>query len=166
MSKFIEQTLVLLKPDAVERALMGRIIGRFEDAGFKIVGMKMLVPNKEKSMGHYTEDIAIRHGQKMREIAVDYLCSGPVVAIVIEGINAIANVRKFAGTTEPSSALPGTIRGDYSHTSLEYSNSKEMAAKNIIHASGNKEEAEAEIKIWFTPEEIVNYEAVHEKHTR
>jgi nucleoside-diphosphate kinase len=166
MTNHIEQTLVLLKPDAVERALVGKVISRFEDAGFKIVAMKLTKTDKETALKHYTEDIAIRRGQKVRDIAVDYICSGPVVAMVIEGVNAVENVRKFAGTTEPSSAPPGTIRGDYSHTTMEYSNAKDMPAKNIIHASGNKEEAAQEINIWFTPQEIVEYTAVHEIHTR
>lgn len=166
MSNFIERTLVLLKPDAVERALMGRILERFEDAGFKIIGLKMVKPSKEKGKEHYTDDLAKRHGQKVRDIAVEYISSGPVVAMIIEGVNAVENVRKFAGTTEPKSAPPGTIRGDFSHLSFGHSDAKNIATKNIIHASGNLQEAEQEIKVWFQPDEIIEYTAVHEKHTR
>ncbi len=166
MPGHIERTLVLLKPDAVERGLMGRILERFEDAGFKIVAMKMLQANKEKAMDHYDEDIARRHGEHMRRYNVDFILSGPVVAIVVEGINAVENVRKFCGTTEPKSAPPGTIRGDFSHGSYGYADEKGEVIKNVIHASGDKEYAEKEIKIWFDDSEIVEYTSVHEKHTR
>ena len=166
MSEHIEKTLVLLKPDAVERGLIGRIIGRFEDAGFKIVAIKMVQIDKKMAEAHYDEEIAIRHGKHIREYNISFLASGPVLAIVIEGINAIENVRKFCGSTEPKSALPGTIRGDFSHMSLEHGNSMKQVIKNVIHASADKEYAEKEIKLWFLPEEINEYQSVHEKHTR
>jgi nucleoside-diphosphate kinase len=166
MSVHIEQTLVLLKPDAVERGLIGRVISRLEDAGFKIVAMKMVQADKEKALAHYTEDIATRHGEHVRRYNVDFLTSGPVVAMMIEGVNAIENIRKFCGTTEPKSSLPGTIRGDFAHMSYGYSDESEQVAKNIIHASADKADAKREIGVWFSPEEIVEYTSVHERHTR
>ena len=166
MAEFIEQTLVLLKPDTVERALIGRVISRLEDAGFKIVGMKMVQPDEKIALDHYSEDIAIRHGELVRTYNVDFLTSGPVVAMVIEGVSAIENIRKFCGTTEPKSSAPGTIRGDFSHMSYGHADKMAHVAKNIIHASADKADAEREIKIWFTPDEILEYTNVHEKHTR
>lgn len=166
MSAHIERTLVLLKPDAVERGLMGRILERFEDAGFKIVGLKMVQANEARALEHYDEDIAKRHGEHMRRYNVDFLTSGPVVAMVVEGICAVENVRKFCGTTEPKSANPGTIRGDFSHMNYGHADEKKHVAKNIVHASGDKEYANKEIKIWFKDEELIDYVSVHEKHTR
>lgn len=166
MTKHIEQTLVLLKPDAVERSLMGKIISRFEEAGFKIVAMRLVKPTKELAMKHYDEDLARRRGEAVRKYNVDFLTSGPVLAMVVEGVNAIENVRKFCGTTEPKSAPPGTIRGDFSHISYNHCDSKKMVVKNIVHASENKKFAEKEIGLWFNGEEIVDYQSVHEKHTR
>lgn len=166
MSVHIEKTLVLLKPDAVERALMGRVIGRFEDAGLKIVAMKLVKADESTALEHYDEDIAKRRGEHVRIYNVDFLTSGPVLAMVLEGVNAIENVRKMCGTTEPKSASPGTIRGDFSHVSYAHCDAKEMVTRNIIHASSDKEYAEKEIKIWFKPEEIIDYTSVHEVHTR
>lgn len=166
MSVHIEKTLVLLKPDAVERGLMGKVITRFEDAGLKIVGLKLVQSDENRALEHYDEDIAKRRGEHVRKYNVDFLTSGPVVAMVIEGVNAIENVRKMCGTTEPMSASPGTIRGDFSHVSYGHCDDKKMVTRNIIHASADKEYAEKEIKIWFTPDEIFDYSSVHEKHTR
>lgn len=166
MSEHIEKTLVLLKPDAVERGLMGKIISRFEDAGFKIVAMKLVYADKDLAEKHYDEDVAKRRGKEIRDMNVGFLTSGPVLAMVVEGINAIENVRKFCGATEPKEAIPGTIRGDYSHANHSHFNEKGVASKNIIHAAADREYAEKEIKIWFSPGEIVEYQSVHEKHTR
>lgn len=162
----IEKTLVLLKPDAVERGLIGRVISRFEDAGFKIVAMKMLRPTEEMALEHYDEDIAKKHGENIRKYNVDFLISGPIIAVCIEGVNAIENVRKFSGATEPKSSQPGTIRGDFAHMSFGQADNNKQVAKNIIHASADKEYAEKEISIWFTPEELIDYTVVHEVHTR
>lgn len=166
MSEYIEKTLVLLKPDAVQRGLMGKVITRFEDAGLKIVGLKMIQSDEAKALEHYDEDIAKRRGEHVRRYNVDFLLSGPVVAIAIEGVNAIENVRKMCGTTEPKSAVPGTIRGDFSHVSYGHCDDKKMVTRNIIHASADKEYAKKELGIWFTPKEIVDYKSVHEVHTR
>lgn len=166
MKKHIEQTLILLKPDAVERCLMGEIIGRFEKAGFKITAMKMIQAPKETIMKHYNEDITKRHGAHIRQYNIDFILSGPIVAMIIEGVGAIENVRKFCGTTEPKSSPPGTIRGDFSHLSYGYCDDEKKVVKNIIHASENENFAREEINIWFTPQEIVDYTNVHERHTR
>ncbi|MBI4438614.1 nucleoside-diphosphate kinase [Candidatus Woesearchaeota archaeon] len=160
----IERTLVLIKPDGVERGLAGKIITRFEDAGLKIVGMKLKVVNKDFALKHYTEDLAKRRGAHIREQMVEYISSGPVVAIVLEGVNAIENVRKLTGDTQPLSAQPGTIRGDFSHTSYSYADSSKKPVKNIIHASSGKQDAEHEISLWFAKNELHEYQTVHEKH--
>ena len=158
----IQQTLVLLKPDAVERGLSGRIIDRFETAGLKIIGMKMVWIDKEFSKKHYKAHIEKPFYAGLEE----FIVSGPVIAMAIEGIEAVELVRKMVGATEPKSATPGTIRGDFSHHSYGYADEKGIAIKNLVHASGNQEDAEKEMKIWFKEEDLHKYEAVHEKHTR
>ena len=156
----IERTFVMLKPDAVQRQIVGRIIQRFEDAGLKIVGMKMQYIDEEFSKKHYKDHVDKPFFKGLDE----FVREGPVIAIVIEGINAIENVRRIVGSTEPKSAMPGTIRGDFAHVSYAYADEKGKAVKNLIHASGNKEDAEYEINLWFKPEEIHTYNTVHEKH--
>ncbi|MEK6837197.1 MAG: nucleoside-diphosphate kinase [Nanoarchaeota archaeon] len=160
----IERTLVLLKPDAVQRGIMGRVLSRFEDAGLKVVGMKLVWVDKRFAYRHYTEELAKRAGKHVREMIAEFLTTGPVVAIVLEGINAIENVRKMVGSTEPKSAAPGTIRGDFSHMSYGYADSKKSPVKNLVHASANKKEAEAEVKLWFTAKELHSYKTVHDIH--
>jgi len=162
----IQRTLVIVKPDGVERGLTGEIIHRFERKGLKIVGMKMVWIDKKMALEHYDEDIAKRRGEHIRNYLVEYVTSGPVIAIVLEGVDAIENTRKITGDTEPKSALPGTIRGDFSPVSYKYCDSKQMGVKNTIHASANEEDAEREIKLWFTEKELHNYQNVHEKHVR
>lgn len=156
----IERTLVLLKPDAVERAIMGKIITRFEDAGLKMVGIKMVWVDKDFSKKHYSAHVKKDFYKGLEE----FIVSGPVVAMIIEGISAVEIVRKIVGGTEPKSALPGTIRGDFAHHSYEYTNGKGIAIKNLIHASGNKKEANEEVKLWFKKEEIHSYNTVHDMH--
>ncbi|MBI2145008.1 nucleoside-diphosphate kinase [Candidatus Woesearchaeota archaeon] len=160
----LERTLVLLKPDAVQRAIMGRILSRFEDAGLKVVGMKMVWVDKTFSLKHYREELAKRAGAHVRELIANFLTTGPVVAMVIEGVNAIENVRKMVGATEPKSALPGTIRGDFSHMSYGYADQKKLAVKNLVHASSSKDDAELEIKLWFSQKELHSYKTVHDVH--
>ncbi len=160
----IERTLVLVKPDGVERSLTGKIIERFEEAGLKIVGMKMTWVDEKFAKKQYTKDLEKRKGKFVRTVMVKYLTEGPVVAIVLEGIEAIDVIRKIVGETEPKAANPGTIRGDFCHVSFMYANKKKKAVKNIIHASGNKKEAKQEIKLWFTPKELHSYKTIHEKH--
>jgi len=162
----IKRTLVLVKPDGVERGLVGNIVQRFENAGLKIVGMKMAWSDKEFAKRHYTEDLAKRRGEHVRKYMVDYLTEGPVVAIVLEGVHAIENVRKVCGTTEPKAAAPGTIRGDFSHVSFNYCDAEKKGVRNIIHASADQKDADYEISLWFKPSELHSYTSVHEKHTR
>lgn len=161
----IERTLVLLKPDAVKRGFMGEIISRFEKVGMKIVAMKMVWADGEKAGEHYGEDIAQRRGETVRNNLIKFISVGPVVAMVIEGVETIENVRMMVGATEPKAALPGTIRGDYSHVSFHHANTANRAVENLVHASANKEDAEREMHIWFSEDEIYNYKTVHEAHT-
>ncbi|MDD5651184.1 MAG: nucleoside-diphosphate kinase [Candidatus Nanoarchaeia archaeon] len=160
----IEKTLVLLKPDAVQRGLIGEIITRFEKMGLKIVGMKMFLANEKFASEHYS-DVKERRGEKVFMNNVKFLSEGPVVAICIEGVHAIEIVRKLVGATEPKAALPGTIRGDYAHVSYSYADEKNTVVRNLIHASSSKEDAEKEIKLWFKKDELYSYKTVHEKHT-
>lgn len=160
----MERTLVLVKPDGVQRALVGKILTRFEDAGLKLVAMKLVWATKDHALLHYTEDITKRRGEHVRNQLIEYVTEGPVLAFVLEGINAIENVRKMVGTTEPKSAQPGTIRGDFCHVSYAYADNKNIPVKNLIHASGNKDDAEHEIKLWFKPEELHSYKSVHDIH--
>lgn len=160
-----EQSLVLLKPDAVDRGLVGEIIQRFEKVGLKIVGLKMIQATEHHAKSHYTEDLAVRRGEHVRQMMVEMLVSGPVIAIALEGIEAVELVRKMVGGTEPKTAQPGTIRGDYSHVSFKYADSKNIGILNLIHASGNVEEAKSEIAVWFTPEELVSHEPNYTKKT-
>jgi len=160
----IEKTLVLIKPDGVERGLIGEIISRFEKRGFKIAGMKLVRVNKDQAMKHYTEDITKRRGEDVRNRLMDFVVNNHVIVICLEGVSAIENVRKMVGETEPKSAQPGTIRGDYAHISYNYADNKKIAVPNLVHASANKEEAEQEINIWFSQEELFSYESVHDKH--
>jgi len=117
----IQQTLVLLKPDAVQRGFIGKIIERFENTGLKIIAMKMVQVDAAHAEKHYF-DIAERHGKKVLDSLVGYITAGPVVAMVLQGVNAVNNVRKMVGSTYPDEAVPGTIRGDFSHISKQYAN--------------------------------------------
>ncbi|MBT4541223.1 nucleoside-diphosphate kinase [Candidatus Woesearchaeota archaeon] len=157
-----QKTLILLKPDAVERGLCGEILHRFERAGLKIMGMKMVWIDKVFAAKHYDAHVKKDFYKSLEE----YITSGPVLAIVLEGVSAVTIVRKMGGDTEPKKSLPGTIRGDFAVHSYDYADNKGISIKNLIHASGTAKEAEAEIKMWFSDEELHSYEAVHEKHTR
>jgi nucleoside-diphosphate kinase len=161
----MERTLVLLKPDAVDRGLVGEIIQRFERVGLKIAGLKMLQAEKEHAAKHYTEDLAKRRGQHVRDLMIEMISSGPIVAIVLEGVEAVEIVRKMVGTTEPKSAAPGTIRGDYSHVSFKHADSKKMGVYNLVHASGSVEEAPQEIAVWFKEGELHGFKPGYTKHT-
>lgn len=160
----IEQTLVLVKPDGVERGLVGEVIKRFEQRGLKIVGLKLVKIDMDLAQKHYTEDISKRRGEKVRDMLLKYVTEGPVVAMVISGVNAIENVRKIVGSTESKVALPGTIRGDFSHVSFSYADEKEIPVKNIIHASGNVEDARNEVALWFSIDEIHDYKRCEDIH--
>lgn len=158
----IQKTLVLLKPDAVERGLCGEIIHRFERAGLKIMGMKMQWMNKEFASKHYDAHVQKDFYKSLEE----YMTSGPVLAMVLEGVEAVTIVRKMAGETEPKKSTPGTIRGDFAVHSYAYADNKGISIKNLIHASGTPEEAQKEVNLWFTDDELHSYTTVHEKHTR
>ena len=156
-----EQTLVLVKPDGVQRQLAGEIIQRFERSGLKIIGMKMVWVDKDFSKKHYSAHLKKEFYPGLEKMITE----GPVIAMVLEGLHAVELVRKMVGATEPRTALPGTIRGDYAHHSYEYTDKIGVAIKNLVHASGNLKEAKEEIKLWFKKDELHSYETVHEKHT-
>jgi nucleoside-diphosphate kinase len=163
----MQRTLVLLKPDALQRGIVGEIISRFEKAGMKIVGMKMIKPSKEFAEKHYY-DIEERHGKEILDRLTDYLGMGPVIAFVLEGTKIIERVRKLVGKTEPHSAEPGTIRGDYSHLTYEKADDPNTEVKtlyNLIHASANEHDAKHEISLWFSDSELWEYKTVHEMFT-
>jgi len=182
----IERTLILLKPDAVQRALVGEIISRFERVGLKIVGLKLVQVDPELAKKHYPDLLipivgnktkkdwdayGIKYTETVEEIGkmiVDatrkFIQEGPVVAIVLEGLHAVEIVRKLVGTTGPKDSPPGTIRGDFAHLSLGYASTKRKGAANLIHASGNLEEAKKEIELWFKKAELHSYPTVHDIH--
>ncbi|HMQ96101.1 MAG TPA: nucleoside-diphosphate kinase [Candidatus Saccharibacteria bacterium] len=164
----VEQTLVVFKPDAVQRGIVGEIMQRFERVGLKIVGMKMVSPDKDHYYGHYETigQVATRRGESVLNIVLDLMMDGPVIAMVLEGVEAAAVVRKIVGPTEPKAADMGTIRGDFSHISFGYADDCNKGIPNLIHASGDSEEAVKEIKHWFKDEELMTYGMLHEKFTR
>lgn len=163
-----ERTLVVLKPDAVQRGITGEILSRFERAGLKIVGIKMIQPTAEHMFYHYETigKLISRRGQKAYDSIANFMQSGPVIAFVLEGIEAVSLVRKLAGTTEPKTAQPGTIRGDYAHTSFAHADAYGVGVPNIVHASSDPEEARQEIAHWFAEAELFDYETAHEKFTQ
>lgn len=188
----MERSLVLIKPDGVKRGLIGEVIGRFERTGLKLVAAKMVWVDKDLVDKHYPdsrEEFIKGMGQKTldnyKELGFDpiehagtddphkiglminawnkeFLTDGPVMAMVWEGNHVIPSIRKLVGSTLPSLAIPGTIRGDFSVDSSALANAKKRAIKNLIHASGNEEEAKFEIDLWFTPKEIHSYPRVGE----
>ncbi len=161
----IERTLVLLKPDCVQRCFMGEIITRFERAGLKIVGMKMVWIDDDFARKHYREeDIVPRRGEEVWKVLLKGITSGPVVAFVAEGVGACEITRKLVGATEPRKAEPGTIRGDYAHVSYAYADQKKLAVKNLIHASADKNDAAIEVPVWFNEDEMHSYKTVHDAH--
>ncbi len=164
----MERTLIILKPDAVKRGVVGEVLSRFERTGLKIVAVKMLKPSRDEYYHHYEEisKMISRAGQKAFDVTLDFMEEGPVIAAVLEGIDSVALVRKMVGNTEPQKAAPGTIRGDYAHMGFEHSNKEEIGVPNIIHASGDPAEAKLEIAHWFTSAEIFEYETVHEVYTQ
>lgn len=182
-----EQTFSMIKPDGVMRGLIGEIIKRFEQRGLKILALKMVHPTKEHVDGFYPKDPAwVRRlgektigtfveynldpvkelgsddpekiGKEVRDMLVSFISSGPVVAMVIEGIHSITVVRKLVGATLPVFAEPGTVRGDYSHDAPTAANMENRGIFNIIHASETKEEAAHEVKHWFKEGELMDYD--------
>jgi len=143
-----EKTFVMIKPDAVQRGLIGEIIRRFEIKGIKVVAMKMVSVSKKLAEKHY----GIHKGKPFFESTVKYITSSPVVALVLEGTNAIEMVRNMMGKTNPQEAALGTIRGDYG----------QFIGRNIVHGSDGPETANFEINLWFTSEEISDYTRIDE----
>jgi nucleoside-diphosphate kinase len=139
-----EQTLVLIKPDGVQRLLVGRILARYEERGLKVVGLKLMTVSSQLAEQHY----AVHRAKPFFRGLVEFITSGPLVAAVLEGPNAIAIVRAMNGATRPHEAAPGTIRGDYA---LE-------TAQNLVHASDSPETATTELALWFGQGELVEYE--------
>jgi len=156
----LQQTLVLVKPDGVSRGLTGDVIKRVEQRGLKIVGLKLVKIDSDFSKKHYAAHVEKKFYKGLEK----FIVSGPVVAMVIEGVDAIENIRKLAGATEGKAALPGTIRGDFSHVSYSHADEKGIAIKNIIHASGDAEDAEKEIALWFSIDELHSYTRTDETH--
>lgn len=182
----IERTLVLIKPDAVKRGLVGRILGTFEEAGLKIVGLRMVRASREHVEAHYPNtpdwirgmgmktlesyrdhgkdpiqevgtDDPMAIGEIIKGWNIDYLTSGPVVAVALEGLHAIGVVRKLVGHTLPLNADPGSIRGRFSSDSPVVANALKRAIQNMIHASGNAAEAEHELRHWFGDAPLCEY---------
>ena len=164
----MERTLIIFKPDAVQRGIVGEIMARFEKTGLKIVGAKMLQPSYDHYFHHYENigKMVSRRGQKAFEVTLSMMNAGPVIAFVLEGVEAIALIRKMVGATEPKSALPGTIRGDYAHVSYGHADANEVCISNLIHASGDASDAEQEIAHWFSETELFSYENTHDKFTQ
>jgi len=181
-----ENTLVVIKPDGVKRSITGEIISRFEKVGLKVIALKMVHIDEEQAGMHYIEDIdwmktmgekakigyekrgetfdkdPLEHGKMIRRQLMEYMSMDPVIAMVLEGHNAVKQVRKMVGSTDPCSSAPGTIRGDYSFETFSMADQFERPIQNLIHASGEVEEAEREIKVWFKPEEISSWDRVDE----
>jgi len=187
MAQITEKTLVIIKPDGIQRSLIGEIVKRFERAGLKLVAVKMVVPTMEQIEKHYTLDPSWRqkNGEKsikgyqdkglepptddpleMSRMTLEklkkYLSSGPVIPMIWQGLHAVAIVRKLTGGTEPLTSDVGTIRGDFVLDSYERSDVDKRAVRNLIHASGSVGEAEQEIEHWFSNGEIFNYRLVQE----
>ncbi|HEU0050975.1 MAG TPA: nucleoside-diphosphate kinase [Patescibacteria group bacterium] len=184
----MQQTLVLIKPDGVQRGLIGAVISRFEQVGLKVIALKMVHPSHEDVDKHYalTEEWMkavyekskakyeangeafpfsdyVAYGTKIKNGLVDFLKSSPIVAMVLEGEQAVPLVRKMVGATEPASAAPGTIRGDFALDSYALSNAQDRPIRNIVHASGTEQEAKQEIVVWFTDVELHKYEHVNDR---
>jgi len=156
-----ERTLVVLKPDAVVRGLAGRIIQRFEDASLKIIGMKMREMDADFARKHYF-DLEERLGSAVYTATAAFMQRGPVIAFVLEGEDAVATVRKIVGTTYPNEAQPGSIRGDFAHQSKAVAATTGKAVANLVHASGNREEAHYEVSLWFDKTELFEYKNLAE----
>lgn len=164
----VERTLILFKPDAVQRGVVGEILTRFERVGLKIIGTKMLAPDQKHYHKHYEEigQVITRRGQETFDNVLDMMSQGPVIAMVLEGVEAVELVRKLVGSTEPKSSPPGTIRGDFSHMSYGYGDTNKKGIPNLIHASGDASDAEKEIPHWFSEDELYDYSVLNEKFTR
>lgn len=183
-----ERTLVLIKPDGIQRTLVGEIIKRLERVGLKLTAIKMIVPNDDFIEKHYTLDPEWRRitGEKTIKSYLDkglkppysdpykvteiilnnmkkFMTSGPVIAMVWQGVHSVKLTRKLVGGTEPFTSDIGTIRGDFVLDSYELSDTDGRAIRNLVHASGSIDDSEKEINLWFKPEEIINYRLISER---
>jgi nucleoside-diphosphate kinase len=182
-----ERSLIILKPDAVQRSLMGEIIGRFERKGLKFVAFKFCNPSEEQLFAHYNKDDAwfekkgtnmvenlkkqgktpekeaIEYGKDIIRAVIKEMQSAPVLAIVVEGGDAIAQVTKLVGTTEPATADIGTIRGDFSIDTYSHTTFEDRSIRNLIHCSDVPAEAEREIALWFKEDEVLSYTTAQER---
>jgi len=182
-----ERTLVILKPDAIQRSLIGEIVKRIEQSGLKFVAFKLLVPTEDQCWEHYNKDEKwflekgariiedrknqdlevekepIEYGKDIIQGLVTFLTSGPVLGMIIEGNKSVGIVKKIVGGTEPLTSDVGTIRGDLTIDSYELSSVDNRAVRNLVHCSDKPEEAEREIKIWFDDKEIIDYRLVSEQ---
>jgi len=156
----IEQTLVLVKPDGVERGLIGEVIKRFEQRGLKIIGLKLTQIDSDFSKKHYAAHVDKDFYNGLEK----YILSSPVVAIAIEGLHAVEVVRKIVGGTAPKDAQIGTIRGDFAHVSFEHADKEKKSVKNLIHASGTLKEAKEEVSLWFSIDELHSYKRTEDGH--
>lgn len=164
-----ERTLVVFKPDAVQRGIVGEILSRFEKAGLKIVAMKMIEPDEDHYYYHYETigKMVSRRGEDQFRVQLGAMQEGPVIAMILQGIEAVKLVRKMVGATNTNEAAPGTIRGDYAHASLDYVNAVNVALPTIVHASGDLSEAKEEISHWFSDDQVYDdYLTVHEYFTQ
>ncbi len=164
----IQKTLVVLKPDTVQRGIVGEIITRFERAGLKIVAMKLVAPSDEHFHKHYEEigTLISRRGEEIYNVTLAAMAESPVLAMVLEGVDAIEHVRKMVGATDPKEAAPGTIRGDYTHISRKYAVERGRTLPNLLHASADPKEAAQEIELWFAKDEILDYNTPHQTTVR
>lgn len=181
-----ERTFVIVKPDAVQRGLIGEIIKRFERAGLKIVSMKMTVLDEKKIWDHYNKDEAwfqkkgsnivanlkdagmkvekeaIEYGKDIIRALAKFMTSGPVVVMALEGNQSVVVVKKLVGGTEPSTSDVGTIRGDFTMDSYALSTVDDRAVRNLIHCSDESSEAKREIDLWLSKEDLIDYRLVSE----
>lgn len=187
-SSIIQRSLVILKPDAIQRGIVGELLTRFERKGLKMVAMKIVQPTAEMARKHYDKDDAwceeiggfirntfkeqsldftwesdLEAGREALQTLIDYLSCGPVVVMVLEGGLAIKHIRSMVGFRDPIDADMGTIRADYTIESAYMANTLGRSVRNMVHASGAPDEAETEINLWFKPEELCDYELAIEK---
>ena len=187
-----QRALLIIKPDGVQRGIVGKIIGRFEKVGLKIIGLKFIWATKEQIIAHYPDseawlkkvgertltnyakkgldakevfktDDAVSIGKIVKGWLVNYMQESPIFLAVVEGYEAIEIVRKLSGNTIPVLAAAGTIRGDFSHDTIDLANEQRRPLRNIIHASDTVEDGEKEVNLWFKPEELFDYQRADEK---
>ena len=182
-----EKTLVILKPDAIQRGLIGDLLKRFENTGLKLVAIKMILPAEELVWQHYNKDDEwfaskgaklvenlkaagrpiekeeIEYGRAIIGALVKFMTASPVIPMVFEGNQAVAIIKKLVGSAEPATSDVGTIRGDYTLDSYEIANLDDRAVRNLVHCTDNPDESEREINLWFNANEIINYRLIAEQ---